>query len=68
MDLQERLANCKRGRHEKEVIAKIDSGPVASDFVRWCKVCGAIVIENMDGSTIVEPWRKPEILSLIESG
>ena len=61
MDLISRLENCKNGVHEKEVIAKIDNGPTASDFVRWCKVCGAVTVESMDGSTITEPLRTPEI-------
>lgn len=65
MELEERLKNCKRGVHEKEVITKIDNGPVASDYVRWCKVCGAVTVESMDGHTVTEPLRTPESLNLL---
>jgi len=65
MDLISRLENCKNGVHEKEVIAKIDNGPTASDFVRWCKFCGAVVVESMDGKTVTEKLRTPEILNIV---
>jgi len=37
---------CKNGKHDLWEIYRIWADPVSDEVVRWCKDCGAIVIDS----------------------
>lgn len=60
-----RHTDCRIGRHALETILECPTGnPDRYRVVRWCSVCGAIVVDlDAGGKTLpgkIEPLRKPE--------
>jgi hypothetical protein len=57
------LTNCRKGNHDLKVISKYGYEEIT--VVRWCRICGAIVVDvDYDGIThfgYVMPMKLPEI-------
>ncbi len=46
------LSGCRAGRHQLKVIYIGHKDVVSEEVVRWCEVCGSIVIDvDFDGRT-----------------
>ncbi len=61
LEIKEKLENCKKGKHNLIVITKNNLGYDESEVVRWCNVCGAIVVDSeYDGRTNPGKFKKLE--------
>lgn len=46
------LNKCKKGEHHLEAIFESSEILGASDVVRWCNICGSVVVDvDVDGRT-----------------
>ena len=53
MELTDKLHKCNTGDHELIEILNCDVGYGAEYVVRWCRVCGCVVVdEDVDGRTM----------------
>lgn len=72
-DAAKLLAKCKNGKHQLEIIFRVSDSwqPGISSVVRWCKVCGSIVVDkDVDGRTAhgkVMKMKSPEITKKLAS-
>ena len=46
------MENCKEGEHKLEMITALAHWDGSSQVVRWCSVCGGIVIDLQIDNTI----------------
>lgn len=47
-----RFSECKKGNHELIVVARSSISTGTEKVVRWCRVCGAVVVDlDVDGRT-----------------
>lgn len=59
------LDNCKKGNHSLIALSSTDMGYNVDKVVRWCKICGAIVIDgDSDGRTRAGYYREMELSKL----
>jgi valyl-tRNA synthetase len=65
MPLEQDLEECLRGNHKLKVIYESGEYYRATQVIRWCEVCGSVVIDvETDGRTIpgkVMPMKIPAI-------
>ncbi len=64
--VQERLLQCSRGQHDlEEVFGTGENGGGERKVVRWCRVCGAVVVDmDVDGRVIkgnITKMRAPDV-------
>ena len=66
MTLKQELELCRTGNHKLEVIYESSEYYGAAEVVRWCSVCGSIVIDvDMDNKTIpgrIMTMKSPNIM------
>lgn len=63
------LDSCKKGKHSLQVIYRSSQLFEEEKVIRWCSVCGAIVIDNeIDGKRICSSMKlKCPTLAIIAS-
>ncbi|HCW05914.1 MAG TPA: hypothetical protein DGG95_00920 [Cytophagales bacterium] len=64
------MACCYQQPHDLQIVVEFDVNSMSSSVVRWCTVCGAIVIDrDYDGRTNpgqIMPMRYPGWINLIK--
>jgi hypothetical protein len=55
--LKELLVSCEKGYHAlKSIFKEYDVAPCVENVVRWCSICGSVVVDQ-DSAGIVFPGR-----------
>lgn len=66
MNMFMNLTNCKKGKHNLIEICSMSEDHISDCVVRWCKVCGAVVVDiDCDGRISpgrCVPMKFPKIL------
>lgn len=63
MELADKLHKCNTGDHELVEIWRESSGYGGSAVVRWCRICGCVVVDlDVDGR-LMKPGNYMEMIS-----
>lgn len=70
MDVKEYLKDCKKGNHDLIEVYKAKSYLVGKgdDVTRWCRLCGAIVIDLEKDGKLVGPGKVLNMMRPLVSG
>ena len=69
-DIKDIIKDCENGKHKLVVIYSHSSHPFSTHTIRWCEICGSVVIDSdIDGRTStgdILKMKSPKLVKIIK--